>query len=71
MREFRHSTDRFREACELIPGGVNTSLRAICPPLVFTRAQGAILTDVDGNDYIDYHAAFGPILLGHNYEEVN
>ena len=33
--------------------------------------QGAIITDADGNDYVDYHAAFGPILLGHNFEAVN
>ena len=68
-----HSRSRrlYSDACEVIPGGVNTSLRRVSPQLVFTRAQGAIITDADSNDYIDYHAAFGPILLGHSYEPVN
>lgn len=55
----------------MTPGGVNTSLRRINPQLVFKSAHGAILTDVDDNEYIDYHAAFGPILLGHSYEPVS
>ncbi len=58
-------------ACEFMPGGVNTSLRRVEPRLVFSRAAGAIITDADGKDYIDYHAAFGPIILGHNFEAVN
>ena len=61
----------FREAREVMPGGVNTSLRRVFPELAFTGAQGAMITDADGNEYIDYHAAFGPILLGHNFEAVN
>ena len=61
----------FREAREVMPGGVNTSLRRVFPELAFTGAQGAMITDADGNKYIDYHAAFGPILLGHNFEAVN
>ncbi|HEY2931870.1 MAG TPA: aspartate aminotransferase family protein [Acidobacteriota bacterium] len=62
---------RFERACEVIAGGVNTSLRRFLPNLVFTQAQGAILTDANGTSYIDYHSAFGPILLGHNFEAVN
>lgn len=61
----------YKQACEVIPGGVNTSLRRVDPHLVFTRSQGAIITDADGNDYIDYQAAFGPIVLGHNFASVN
>ena len=60
------------EACEVIPGGVNTSLRRLPGlPLVIERAQGALITDADGKEYIDYHAAFGPIVLGHSYGPVN
>jgi len=62
---------RYAAACEFIPGGVNTSLRRFSPPLVFRSAHGAILTDVEGKEYIDYQAAFGPIVLGHNHPEVN
>ncbi len=62
----------YERACRVIPGGVNTSLRRIPGvPLVFTRAEGATITDADGKEYIDYHAAFGPIILGHNYPAVN
>ena len=58
-------------ALAVTPGGVNTSLRRMSPPLVIVSAQGATLTDAEGNSYIDYHAAFGPIILGHNFEAVN
>lgn len=68
---FERSQQRYALACDLIPGGVNTSLRRFHPHLVFARAQGAIITDVDGNEFIDYQAAFGPIVLGHNFEAVN
>jgi len=61
----------FEAASAVIPGGVNTSLRRLDPPLVFRGASGAMIWDVDGGEYIDYHAAFGPILLGHCYSEVD
>lgn len=53
-----------------IPGGVNTTQRKIDPPIVFTDAKGSRIRDIDGNEYIDYHAAFGPIILGHRDEDV-
>jgi glutamate-1-semialdehyde 2,1-aminomutase len=55
----------------VIPGGVNTSLRIIEPPLAFVRAAGSKVYDADGTEYIDYHLAFGPIILGHCHPEVN
>ncbi|HXJ94554.1 MAG TPA: aspartate aminotransferase family protein [Terriglobia bacterium] len=58
-------------ACQLIPGGVTSSARQFQPAIIFREAQGAILTDSDGNRYLDYHLAFGPILLGHNHPAVN
>lgn len=57
-------------ACESVPGGVNSALRNTLPHLVMRKAEGAILTDADGNEYIDYHGAFGPALLGHNHPAV-
>ncbi len=54
-----------------IPGGVNTSLRSVGIPLTFTRAKGSKIWDADGNEYIDYHCAFGPIILGHCHPKVN
>ncbi len=59
-----------QQAERYMPGGVNTSLRRIQPPLVIASAQGASFTDIQGQRYIDYHAAFGPIILGHNYPAV-
>lgn len=61
----------FAEACELIPGGVTSAARKMTPQIVFREGEGAYLIDVDGNRYLDYHAAFGPVLLGHNHPEVN
>ena len=55
----------------VIPGGVNSANRILPWPLVTREAQGAHFTDVDGNRYLDYHAAFGPLVLGHNHPAVN
>ena len=59
----------FAEACELIPGGVNSPVRAFQSvggvPRFIARGQGAYLWDVDGNRYIDYVLSWGPMILGH------
>jgi len=65
------SERRFQLAKEVIPGGVNTSIRAVGKPLVFTKAYGSRIVDADENEYIDYHAAFGPPILGHCHPKVN
>lgn len=57
-------------ARRVIPGGVNSSTRANGRPEVIVEAAGAHVTDADGHRYLDYHAAFGAILLGHRYPEV-
>ena len=61
----------FEYASRYIPGGVSSSNRLVEPNIVFTRAQGAYIYDADGQRYIDYHAAFGPPILGHCHPEVN
>lgn len=71
MAKDTQSRHLLAEACKWIPGGVNSSSRNVVPHLIFRSAHRAILTDVDGSEYIDYHAAFGPIVLGHNFEAVN
>jgi glutamate-1-semialdehyde 2,1-aminomutase len=58
-------------AMAVTPGGVNTARRKIDPPLCVKRGHGAYIEDVDGNRYIDYHAAYGAILLGHSHPAVN
>jgi glutamate-1-semialdehyde 2,1-aminomutase len=69
-KETRKSERLYALACESVPGGVNSALRNTLPHLVMRNAAGAILTDADGNEYIDYHGAFGPALLGHNHPAV-
>jgi len=69
-RSFLNSEKLYERACQVLPGGVNSSVRNVIPHLVFKRAEGALLTDVDGNEYIDYQAAFGPPLLGHGHPGV-
>ena len=58
-------------ASQFIPGGVLSGARMVEPVITFCRGQGAYLWDVDGNRYIDYHAAFAPHILGHNDPGVN
>ena len=64
----------FTRAQELMPGGVNSPARAFGgvggEPVVFERAQGAYLFDVDGNRYIDYIGSWGPMILGHQHPKV-
>jgi glutamate-1-semialdehyde 2,1-aminomutase len=58
------------EAAQYIPGGVNTCRRQSTQGLCFERGEGAYLRDLDGRRYIDYHAAYGAILLGHSHPAV-
>jgi glutamate-1-semialdehyde 2,1-aminomutase len=64
----------WQEAKDLMPGGVNSPVRAFRSvggdPLFFDRGQGARLWDVDGNAYIDYVGAWGPAILGHAHPAV-
>ncbi|WP_163506643.1 aspartate aminotransferase family protein [Fodinicola acaciae] len=57
---------RHEAASRVIPGGVNSATRFVGEPYAFTEAAGAYVTDADGQRYLDYHAAFGAIMLGHN-----
>ncbi|MBE0616665.1 MAG: glutamate-1-semialdehyde 2,1-aminomutase [Proteobacteria bacterium] len=64
----------FAAAQKLIPGGVNSPVRAFRAvgghPVFIARAEGSRLFDVDGNAYIDYVGSWGPMILGHNHPEV-
>ncbi|SEG67296.1 glutamate-1-semialdehyde 2,1-aminomutase [Bryocella elongata] len=71
MSRFTKSEALLRENARYIPGGVVSTNRAVDPPIVFTRARGAEMWDVDGNRFLDYHAAFGPYILGHGDAAVN
>lgn len=65
------SQEIYATAQQYIPGGVSSTNRLVEPNLVFTRAQGAYIYDADGKQYVDYHAGFGPPILGHSHPEVN
>lgn len=61
----------FDEAQCYVPGGVNSAARALSQKIVWQEARGSTLRDVDGKQYLDYHAAFGPIIIGHSDPTVN
>ena len=69
-----NSIELFSRAQESIPGGVNSPVRAFKSvggtPLFIKKAKGAYLFDADDNQYIDYIASWGPMILGHAYEPV-
>ena len=60
-----------QEARKYIAGGVVSLNRKVDPNIVFVRGKGSRIFDSDGKEYIDYHAAFAPHLLGHNDPDVN
>lgn len=63
--------DFLKDAHRYIAGGVVSLNRKVSPEIVFRRAEGSKLTALDGRTYIDYHGAFSPFLLGHNYRPVH
>lgn len=65
------NTTLLERAAGVIPGGVNTSQRRVEPAVVPVGASGAYFTDASGRRYLDFHCAFGPIVLGHCYPAVN
>lgn len=68
------SKQLFDRAQEIIPGGVNSPVRAFNSvggdPVFIERAQGAYIYDVDKKTYIDYVGSWGPMILGHNHPEI-
>ena len=68
------SESLFQQATTVIPGGVNSPVRAFNgvggTPLFIDRAEGAYLIDVDGNRYVDYVGSWGPMICGHAHPEI-
>ncbi|MGB5306410.1 MAG: glutamate-1-semialdehyde 2,1-aminomutase [Gammaproteobacteria bacterium] len=68
------SHDLFQSACQHIPGGVNSPVRAFHgvggEPVFFTRGKGPYLFDADGKRYIDYVGSWGPMIAGHAHPDV-
>src|SRR5690606_5450665 len=69
-----NSEAAFLKARQIMPGGVSSPVRAFKAvggsPIFIKEAEGCIITDVDGNDYVDYVASYGPLIAGHAHEQV-
>ena len=74
MMQYQRSSALFAEAKKVIPGGVNSPVRAFKAvgetPIFLTHAKGAYLFDEDGNQYVDFIASWGPMILGHAHPKV-
>ena len=76
QQQTESTTDRYAKSAQahakaktLMPGGVNSPVRAYNAvgrePITIAKGKGCVVTDIDGNDYIDYVASYGPLILGH------
>lgn len=72
--QFTKSIDAFKKAQQLIPGGVNSPVRAFksvgLNPVFIKKAKGSVITDIDGNQYIDFLSSWGPLIFGHAHEAI-
>lgn len=73
-RSYEKSKQAYAEAVNLMPGGVSSPVRAFksvnMDPIFMESGKGAIIKDIDGNEYIDYVLSWGPLILGHTHPEV-
>ena len=74
MRSYEKSNAAFKEALTLMPGGVNSPVRAFksvdMDPIFMAKGKGSKIYDIDGNEYIDYVLSWGPLILGHTNDHV-
>ncbi len=74
MMRYEKSKKAYEEALTLMPGGVNSPVRAFksvkMNPIFMERGKGSKIYDIDGNEYIDYVLSWGPLILGHTHENV-
>ncbi|PLR75488.1 glutamate-1-semialdehyde-2,1-aminomutase [Bacillus sp. V3-13] len=74
MRSYQKSAAAFEEARKLMPGGVNSPVRAFksvnMDPIFMAGGKGSKIYDIDGNEYIDYVLSWGPLILGHSNDRV-
>lgn len=74
MKNYQKSAALFEQAKKMIPGGVNSPVRACrsvgTDPVFIEKAFGSRLIDADGNEYIDYIGSWGPMILGHSHPSV-
>ena len=74
IMQFTKSIEAFKKAQEIIPGGVNSPVRAFksvkMNPVFISKAKGAYITDIDGNVYLDFVASWGPLIFGHAHDTI-
>jgi glutamate-1-semialdehyde 2,1-aminomutase len=74
LNKIEKSIALFNQAKKLMPGGVNSPVRAFKNingnPIFFEKGQGAYLFDADGNKYIDYIGSWGPMIMGHSHPDI-
>ena len=74
MLDTTRSEEAYRLACQVIPGGVDSPVRAARAvgrnPVFLARGEGSHVWDVDGNDYVDYVGSWGPLICGHAHPDV-
>ena len=74
MNKIEKSISLFDQAKSLMPGGVNSPVRAFKNingnPIFFNKAKGAYLFDADGNKYIDFIGSWGPMIMGHSHPDI-
>ena len=72
--QFKNSQQWFAKALELLPGGVNSPVRAFKAvggqPILMDRGEGPYMVDIDGNRYVDYVGSWGPLIVGHAHPTV-
>src|SRR5690625_2864964 len=74
MLQMNKSERAYEVAVQLMPGGANSTVREFkaigTSPIFFESGKGAVLRDIDDNEYIDYVLSWGPLILGHSDERV-
>ena len=74
MSDRHQSSELYRRACEVMPAGVNSPVRAFRSvggdPLFYERGDGCHITDADGNRFVDFVCSWGPLVLGHAHPDV-
>lgn len=72
--QHKKSKQAFEQSQTVLPGGVNSPVRAFggvdIDPLFIASAKGSQITDIDGNDYVDYVGSWGPMIIGHAHPQV-
>ncbi|NIU83784.1 MAG: aminotransferase class III-fold pyridoxal phosphate-dependent enzyme, partial [Candidatus Thorarchaeota archaeon] len=68
LERTKRSEEIYKLSAEVTPFGVHSNYRAMDPyPIYFTKGKGSKLWDADGNEYIDFHMAFGVLVAGHSH----